>query len=115
MTIEIPDELAKQLEAERGRLAEIIARGLRAGWSGTSALRREVVAFLARTPSAEQILRFRPSVAAAERSRELLARNQRGGLSPEEAAELDEMCEVDRFVSLIKTEVRRLTSPSARA
>jgi hypothetical protein len=113
MTIEIPDRLAEQLEAERGRLVEIIARGLRAGWSGVSELRREVIAFLARRPSAEQILEFHPSAAAVERSRELLARSQQGELSPEEAAELDEMCEVDRFVSLIKTEVLRLTSSSA--
>ncbi len=107
MTIEIPDELTRQLEGERGRLAEIIAQGLRAGWSGVSELRHEVVAFLARSPSAEQILEFRPSAATSERSRELLARNQQGDLSREEAAELDEMCEVDRFVSLIKTEVLR--------
>jgi hypothetical protein len=110
MTIDIPDELARQLESQRGRLAEIIARGLRAGWSGASELRREVVAFLARTPSVEQVLRFRPSAAATERSRQLLARSQQRGLSPEEAAELEEMCDVDRFVSLIKAEVLRVSS-----
>ncbi len=115
MTIEIPEDLAKQLEGERDRVAEIIARGLRTGWSGASELRREVITFLARRPSAEQILRFHPSPAAAERSRDLLARNQQGALSPQEAAELDEMCEVDRFVSLVKTEVLRLTSSSAQA
>jgi hypothetical protein len=115
MTIEIPDKLAKQLEPERGRLPEILARGLHAGWSGASELRRDVVAFLARRPSAEQMLQFRPSAATVERSRELLSRNEQGDLSPEEAAELDELCEVDRFVSLIKTEVLRLTSPAARA
>ena len=113
MTIEIPDKLAKQLEPEQDRLAEIIARGLRRSWSGASELRREVISFLARRPTAEEILGFRPSEAAAKRSRELLARNQDGALSVEEEAELDEMCEVDRFVSLIKTEILQQTATRA--
>ena len=113
LTIEIPDKLAKQLEPQQDRLAEIIARGLRRSWSGDSGLRREIVSFLARRPTIEEILRFRPSKAAVKRSRDLLARNQDGALSAEEEAELDEMCEVDRFVSLIKTEILRQTTASA--
>ena len=105
MTIEVPEKLAKQLESERDRLPEIIARGLRRTWSGNSGLRREVIAFLARRPAEEEIIEFRPSGRAMARARELLHRNQKGALTPEEEAELDELCEVDRFVSLIKAEV----------
>ena len=105
MTIEIPDKLARQLEPERERLAEVIARGLRRSWTGASALRREIISFLARRPSADEIIEFRPSLEAAARAKELLERNQEGHLTPDEEAELDEMCEVDRFVSLIKAEV----------
>jgi len=113
LTIEIPDELAHRLEPEQGRLAAIIARGLRRSWSATSPLRREVIAFLASQPAAEEILNFRPSPGATERSHELLARHREGVLTPEEQAELDEMCEVDRFVSLIKAEVVRQASAAA--
>jgi hypothetical protein len=102
LTIEIPDQLARQLEPERERLAEIIARGLRRTWSGSSSLRREVISFLARRPAADEIIEFRPSEQASARAQ---ARNQEGALTPAEEAELDEMCEVDRFVSLIKAEV----------
>ncbi len=105
VTIDIPDELAEQLEPDRDHLSSIIARGLRRSWSGGSGLRREVISFLARRPSADEILDFRPSDRASKRSQELLRRNQEGTLTPEEEAELDEMCEVDRFVSLIKAEV----------
>jgi hypothetical protein len=105
MTIDIPDKLAKQLEPERGRLAEIIARGLRRSWSGSSALRREVISFLARRPAEQEIIEFRPSERASARTQELLRRNQEGALTPEEEAELDEVCELDRFISLIKAEV----------
>ena len=105
MTIEIPDQLARQLEPERERLADIITRGLRRSWSAGSALRREVISFLAQRPTAEEIIAFQPSEAAAERAQDLLRRNAEGELSLAEEAELDEMCEVDRYVSLIKAEV----------
>lgn len=113
LTIEIPDQLASQLEPEREHLAEIIARGLRRTWSAGSTLRREVISFLARQPSGDEIIAFRPSQQASARAQELLCLNQEGALSPTEAAELDEMCEVDRFVSLIKAEVLAQRSAAA--
>jgi hypothetical protein len=105
VTIEIPETLAEQLDNQREHLGEIIARGLRRSWSSSSSLRREVISFLAGRPTADEIIQFRPSAAAADRGRELLQRNQANALSPEEEAELDEICELDRFVSLIKAEV----------
>ena len=110
LTIDIPDRLAEQLGPERERAAEIIAHGLRRDWSGSSPLWREVISFLARQPTAEQIIGFRPSEAAATRLEELLRENKENRLASDEEAELDEMCEIDRFVSLIKTEVLRQTS-----
>ena len=105
LTIEIPDQLAVELGSDRERIGTIIARGLRRSWSGASRLRREVISFLARQPSAEEILEFRPPTVLVERSRELLERSGAGPLTSEEEAELDEMCDVDRFVSQIKAEV----------
>jgi hypothetical protein len=113
MTIEIPEKLAKQLESERERLPEIISRGLRRTWSGSSALRREVISFLAGSPAEEEIIEFRPSKRSSARAQELLRRNQEGALTPEEEAELDELCEVDRFISLIKAEVLARRSTAA--
>jgi len=105
VTIEIPEQLARQLEPERERVAEIIARGLRRTWSRSSSLRREVISFLARRPAAGEIIEFRPSEQSAARARELVRRNQEGVLTPAEEAEFDEICDVDQFVSLIKAEV----------
>lgn len=113
VTIDIPNQLARQLESERDRLAEIITRALRGTWSKTSSLRREVISFLARRPAADEILRFRPSEQSAARARELLARNQSGTLTAAEDAELDEICEVDRFVSVIKADVLAQSSSAA--
>ncbi len=113
MTIDIPDKLAEQLGPERAHLTSVIVRGLRRGWAGPSSLGREVISFLARRPNADEILDFRPSERATERAQELLCRNREGKLTLEEEAELDEMCDVDRFVSLIKAEVLLQTSGKA--
>jgi hypothetical protein len=72
-----------------------------------------VISFLARRPAEEEIIEFRPSDRASARAHELLSRNQEGALTPDEEAELDELCEVDRFVSLIKAEVLARRSSAA--
>src|SRR5437867_4851912 len=94
MTIELPDDLARQLEPKRNHLAEIIRRGL--GESGilergpgNCALAEEVLAFLARGPQPEEIIAFRPSQKSVERIRELLDKNRERVLTAEEEAEMD--------------------------
>lgn len=113
LTIEIPEKLAKQLEPAQDRVADIIARGLRRSWSGNSGLRREIISFLAGRPTVKEILEFRPSDRSVKRSRKLLANHENGSLTEAEEAELDEMCEVDKFVSLIKAEILRQSAHSA--
>lgn len=114
VTIEIPDQLAQRLEPERDRLAEIIESGLRLrSWVGASALAQEIVVFLARGPLPQEIVAFRPSAAATERSQELLQRNKQGGLTPSEEAELEEMALLDQLVTLIKAQAWQHTRPAA--
>jgi hypothetical protein len=63
----------------------------------------ELVEYLAQMASPEQILAFKVSEAMQERAEELLDRNNEGELTPEEAAELQQMLHFDRIVSLLKT------------
>ena len=107
----------KFLEAfsDRGGLvAEIIESGLRLRqWVGTSALAREVVGFLARGPQPLEIVAYRPSQVAVERSRELLRRNQERSLTSVEEAELDEMALLDQLMTLIKAKAWEHASASS--
>ena len=113
VTIEIPDGLARRLEPERDRLAEIIESGLRLrDWVGASALAQEGVSFLAGGPRPQEIVAFRPSETAVERSRELLLRNKAGQLTPAEEAELEEMALLDHLVTLIKAKAWQHTRPA---
>ncbi len=95
-------------------MAEIIESGLRLrDWVGTSTLAQEVVGFLARGPRPQEIIEFRPSQMARERSQELLQRNREGQLTPAEEAELDEMALLDHLVTLIKAKAWQYSQAAA--
>ena len=106
LTIDISEDLARQVEPEREHLAEILRLGLRQRRAQVSGLRREFLAFLARGPQPEEIVAFKPSDAAIERARELLWRNKEGTLSPEEEAEMDDIAELDHVITQVKAQAR---------
>jgi hypothetical protein len=112
VTLDISDHLARRLESEREHLAEIIESGLRLReWVGASALVKEVIEFLARGPRPQEIVAFRPSASAIDRSRELLHRNSAGTLTSAEEAELEEMALLDHLVTLIKAKAWQYAQP----
>lgn len=112
MTIEVPDELARQLEPERHRLEEILRLGLNEhAWLEHEVenciLAEELVSFFARNPSAADIVAFRPSEASVGRGRELLAKNRAHSLTLEEQHELESMARLNRFFMELKARMRR--------
>lgn len=62
----------------------------------------QVLDFLATGPSAQEIVRFRPSVAAQQRFSELLEFNRQRPLTLVESEELDHYVRIDRMISLLK-------------
>jgi len=110
VTIEIPDQVARRLEGQKARLAEIIDCGLKQQGDARSPHWREVIEFLATGPSPEQIIALRPSEATTERSKALLDKNRESQLSELEEAELDEMEQVNNFMTALKLEARKALS-----
>ena len=107
LTIQIPDELARRLQPVQDRLAEIIELGL---WELTPVQHRfssEVVEFLARGPSSQVIVDFRPSLELQARVSKLLDKNQVGTLTPAERAELDQYEHLDYLMTLMKARARQ--------
>ncbi len=107
VTIELPEELAKQLEAERDHLVEIIERGLRPRSAGQPSGVTEVFDFLAHHPSPAEILAFRPSECSTECLRELLDKNAEGSLSTAEEAELDTLQSLNHLFALLKVQAQQ--------
>jgi hypothetical protein len=104
VTIELPERLAKEVERERDHVVEIFELGLRQRCARTSGLRREVLSFLARGPSADEIASFQPSQEAIAHVRELLYRSKEGPLSSAEQAVMDDVGEIDKMFSQLKAE-----------
>ncbi len=70
--------------------------------NAVSPVYQELVEYLARSASPEQILAFKVSDAMQRRADELLDKNNEGELTSEEAAELQQMLQFERMVSLLK-------------
>lgn len=68
-------------------------------------LTEEVADFLAQGPTAEAIAAYRISEQAQDRVRELMEKNKSGVLTPDEAAELDEITVLDQLFTLIRARV----------
>ncbi len=87
VTLNLPDDLAAQLNALQGQLPQILQLGLRelhaspqAGFSGIA----DIVEFLASLPTPEEILALRPSAALQAQISDLLEKSRNPGLSPDE-------------------------------
>ncbi len=98
ITLEIPDELAARINAQRDRLPALLSSVLESppGEKTSQALRaathpvyREMMDFLASSPTPQRIVDFKISAAAQERLEELLDKNREEGLTEAESAELD--------------------------
>jgi hypothetical protein len=108
VTIDLPDQVARRLEAQRATLEDIIERGLQQHRDGTSPHWREIIEFLASGTRPEEIVAFRPSAAHADRSRELLYKNRENQLTEAEEAELDQMEHINHLMTLLKAEARKI-------
>jgi hypothetical protein len=101
VTLELPDELAAQVESLRDRLPELLALSLRQP-ALPATLYRDILAFLATKPSSEEIVAFQPEPEMQERLRVLLQREHAGELTSTEQAELDEFEQIEHFMVMLK-------------
>lgn len=67
----------------------------------------QVLDFLARSPSAQEIISFRPSIEAQRRFSELLEANRQRQLTLAETEELDHYIRIDQMISLLKAKAYR--------
>lgn len=115
ITLEVPDELAAQLAALRGRLPDLLSQWLNAeapqgqpksNGAHAAPLYREIVDFLAADPAPAQIAAFKISPAAQERLEDLLDKNREEGLTATEAAELDAYLQARDLMILLKADTQ---------
>ena len=116
VTLDLPDEWADCLPAKEAELAEIVAAGLRRCKSRAS---REihhladVVDTLAELPSAEEVLSLHPSPSLAERIDFLLEKKRSADLTPEEAAEWEEILRAEHLMRIAKAKAAIRLKPGS--
>ncbi len=70
------------------------------------ALLDEITDFLASSPTAEQIIAYKPSADLERRAQDLLERNRQNQISPDERSEMDEFMHMEHFMTLLKAKAR---------
>ena len=95
----MPDLLARALETQKSRVRKTAGKTRQPVFM-------EIVDFLSSNPRLEQIAAFRLSPTAQERLDNLLEKNREGGLTVEEAKELDTYLELSDVMMLLKFSVK---------
>ena len=111
ITIKVPATLADRLAEVQDRLPEILAHGMEELSPLPNEVYRTILAFLASSPSPEEIATFRPAPGVQERVRTLLDKNRAGQLTPIEAAELEEYERIEHCMRMLKIRALKNTSP----
>lgn len=100
--LDLPDDVAPQIEAAGDDLAHVVAEKLRQPVSSTQVF-EQIVDFLAGNPTPEQIQAFKASAEIQKRAAELAMKERAGVISPEEGAELEGFLKAERFVRQMKS------------
>ncbi len=66
----------------------------------------EIIDFLARGSTSEEVIAFRPSKKAQQQVRKLLIRNKCGDLTMEETLELERLGKLEHLIQLIKARAK---------
>ena len=101
ITLEIPEELSKQLASVGDRLPELLALSLQQP-PLPAHIYRYIVGFIASNPTPQQIAAFSPTAEMQQRLRTLLERSQAGEITQLERVELDEYERIEHLIIMLK-------------
>ena len=107
MTMQIPDELADRIQPIVSWLPTILELSLIGFTTVATATATELIQFLSKNPSLEDLLDYHVSQKAQTRLQRLLSLNQAGMLSESEQTELDELQRLEHTIILLKARVAK--------
>jgi len=107
LTIQLPDELANRLQPILHRLPELLSQLVETNTPETpiitdSTTYTEVLDFLIKQPTPEEIAKFKVSPQAQTRLQNLLEKNRTGTITMEENSELDIYEQLDQLMISLK-------------
>ena len=102
VTLELNDDLARQLALSQYRLPEIIALGLNKLSPLPAQVYSYILSFLASAPTPDQLVEFRPTPEMKDRLEVLLEKSQSDSLTDLERQELAEYERIEHVVIMLK-------------
>ncbi|HBE19710.1 MAG TPA: hypothetical protein DEG17_24115 [Cyanobacteria bacterium UBA11149] len=105
ITLEVSDELGRQLQQFPDRWQEVLSRGLQELLREQSANfidEKQIIDLLASQPTPEEILAIKPSAEFQSRVSDLLGQSKAGTLSAKGEAELERYLTIEHLVRLAK-------------
>ncbi|MBS1797917.1 MAG: hypothetical protein JSS81_29120 [Acidobacteria bacterium] len=110
VTIDLPENLAANLQSHKGKLSRIFELGLREYEASLSLGYKsvaDILEFLAGLPAPDEILALRPSAEMQGKIDELLEKNRRGDLSEAEEQIWASYEYVEHLVRIAKTKAKK--------
>ncbi len=107
MTMQVSDELAKQIKPIGRWLPTVIELSLIGFKTLAAATAAEMIQFLSKTPSVQELLEYQVSEQSQQRLQRLLALNEAGILSGAEQLELDELQRIEHIIIMLKAQIAK--------
>jgi hypothetical protein len=108
LTITVPDGLANQLKAAGVWLPTIIELALAGFRSAAAEPASDLIGFLEKNPSPQDVLSYRASEKSHERLNRLMTLREADLLSPEELTELQELEKLEHIVVMLKSNAGKI-------
>lgn len=111
LTIQIPDELAEQLESLQARLLNLLTQLLlntekeSIEVPPSTQIYNKVLNFLLKSPTPQEIIAFKVSPQAQKRLQTLLLKNREATLTDNENTELDVYEKLEHLIILLKVQI----------
>ena len=107
VTVQLPDTLAEQFIPAQQWGAPLMEIGLARLKTPTSITASEIIDFLLRNPTPQEVLAYHVSERAQSRLQRLLALNEAGLLGEAEQNELDELETLEHIIISLKAQIMR--------
>jgi hypothetical protein len=107
LTLQIPNSLAARIQSFGAWTSTVIEISLLNCTTKASLTAQEVVKFLEKNPSPQEVLKFKVSEKTQTRLRNLLTANGERTLSKQEAHELDELAKIENIFTMLKLTVAK--------
>jgi len=105
LTMQVPERLAERIQPIGSWLPTVIELSLIGFKTLATATATEVIQFLSKAPSPQEVLAYHVSEQAQKRLQRLLALNEAGILSETKQSELDELEQIEHIVIMLKAQI----------